>query len=166
MHQTNRLSRHNNCVSHKIRVFISQHLCSAEFRYIYSDDKDWATCGTTGAHRNSSKAVATVCHQKWRNIHQCTFWKTIFMTEFLNNWDCREERTRGILTTSLICLKYLIFGVAVIVTLMLNVGGTQDLQFRVRLSQVLHCCGHVQGGDPTEGANEHIQPNNLKHLIM
>lgn len=47
---------------------------------------------------------------------------------------------------------------------MLNVSGTQDLQIMVGLSQVLHCCGHVQGGEPTEGANEQIHAKNVKHL--
>lgn len=60
--------------------------------------------------------------------------------------------------------KYLIFGVAVIVTFMLNVGGTQDLHFRVKLPQVLYCRGHVQGREAAEGANKQTQSDNLKHL--
>lgn len=63
------------------------------------------------------------------------------------------------------CLDYLVFGVAVTVTLMLNVGSTQDLQVVVGLSQVLHCSGHVQGVDPIKGANEQNQRQNVKHLI-
>lgn len=54
-------------------------------------------------------------------------------------------------------LKYLVFGVAVIVALVLNVGGTQDLQFRIRLSQILHRSSHVQWGYPTEGGKEQIE---------
>lgn len=91
-------------------------------------------------------------------------WRENNFHDWISQYGIAEGK--GILTTSLICLQYLIFGVAVIVTLVLNVGGTQDLQFRVRLSQVLHGCGHVQGGDPSKGANEQIQPKNLKHLIM
>lgn len=66
----------------------------------------------------------------------------------------------------LICFYYLIFGLVVIVTLMLNVGGAQDLQVVVRLSQVLHCCGHVQGVDPAQGANQQIQVSHGECFIM
>lgn len=63
-------------------------------------------------------------------------------------------------------MEYLIFGLAVIVTLMLNVSSTQDLKIMVSISQVLHCSDHVQGVDPIKGANEQNQSKNEKHLIM
>lgn len=46
---------------------------------------------------------------------------------------------------------YLFFGVTVVVTLVLDVGGSQDLQVGVAVSQVLHRRAHVQGMDPDTG---------------
>lgn len=46
---------------------------------------------------------------------------------------------------------YLNFSITVVVTLMLDVGGPQDLQVGVAVSEVLHCCAHVQGMDPCTG---------------
>ncbi len=76
----------------------------------------------------------------------------MFMNDFLNEV-FQREKPGGILTTGFICFQHLVFGVAVVVTLMLNVGGAQDLQVMVGLSQVLHCCGHVQRRDPKGGEN-------------
>lgn len=78
------------------------------------------------------------------------------MNEFLNS---TEERTEGIVTMSLISAKYQVFRVFVIVTLMLDVCGTQGLQAGIFLCQVLHCCLHVQ---PDKEANKQIQHRNLK----
>lgn len=64
------------------------------------------------------------------------------------------------------CLEYLVFGVFVIVTLMLNVSSTHDLQTYVGLSQVIHCSGHVQVIEPIRGANKQNQPKDVKHLNM
>lgn len=90
-----------------------------------------------------------------------TWRKTIFMSKFLNK-ELHSKRNSNHKSN----LSYLIFGIAVIVTLMLNVCSTQDLQISIGLSQVLHCCGHVQGVDPAKGANGKMKPNNVKHLIM
>lgn len=50
------------------------------------------------------------------------------------------------------------FGIAVVVTLVLNVGGPQNLQLRVGLAEVLHRHGHVQRGDPSQGTESGTKP--------
>lgn len=98
--------------------------------------------------------------EKHLSVDAGTWRKTTFMNEFLNS---TEERTEGIVTMSLISAKYQVFRVFVIVTLMLDVCGTQGLQAGIFLCQVLHCCLHVQ---PDKEANKQIQHRNLKkHFI-
>lgn len=98
---------------------------------------------------------------KHLSVDAGTWRKTTFMNEFLNS---TEERTEGIVTMSLISAKYQDFRVFVIVTLMLDVCGTQGLQAGIFLCQVMHCCLHVQ---PDKEANKQIQHRNSKkpHFI-
>lgn len=103
-----------------------------------AEDKNKAACKAPGAHAG----------------------KTILMTELLSGE--AERKDWGIRGTTWISFKYLIFGIAVVVALMLNVGGTQDLQIMVGLSQVLHCCDHVQGVDPIKKQ----QINKFKHIML
>lgn len=65
----------------------------------------------------------------------------------------RGEKHRGNLTTRLFSLSYLVFGLLVVVTHVLNVGSTHDLQLIVGLAQVLNGSGHVHGVQPSKGAN-------------
>lgn len=76
--------------------------------------------------------------------------KTHFLRLSFPSYANREDSDEFYPKATLV--SYLIFGVFVIVALVLNIGGAQDLHVVVGLSQVLHGCDHVQAVDPVERA--------------